>query len=184
MRSSLIETRGEDYLELIEAKGASEARVLFHAARGSLLPVMTWVVHMFGYAMASTVVIEMVFAWPGFGREIITAVGSFDYPMAQAAFFLISLIIITLNLLLDLCLRGARPARGDRVRAQHTERASGAELLYRSARAIRILLVRRLRALWPVRALRVRVQLQPSARGSQRTTRGPTTRFPTGRSRA
>ena len=103
MRSSLLETRGEDYLELIEAKGASEARVLFHAARGSLLPVMTWVVHMFGYAMASTVVIEMVFAWPGLGREIITAVGSFDYPMAQAAFFLISLIIITLNLLLDLC---------------------------------------------------------------------------------
>jgi len=102
MRSSLLETRGEDYLELIEAKGASEARILFHAARGSLLPVMTWVVHMFGYAMASTVVIEMVFAWPGLGREIITAVSSFDYPMAQAAFFLISLIIITLNLLLDL----------------------------------------------------------------------------------
>jgi peptide/nickel transport system permease protein len=102
MRSSLLETRGEDYLELIEAKGVSEWVVLKHAARGSLLPVMTWVFHMFGYAMASTVVIEIVFAWPGLGREIVTAVNSYDYPLAQAAFFLISAIIITLNLFLDL----------------------------------------------------------------------------------
>ena len=77
MRSSLLETKGEDYLELIEAKGVSEGAVLNHAARGSLLPVMTWVVHMFGYAIASTVVIEIVFAWPGLGREIVTAVGSY-----------------------------------------------------------------------------------------------------------
>jgi peptide/nickel transport system permease protein len=102
MRSSVLETLGEDYLELIEAKGVSEWVVIKHAARGSLLPVMTWVFHMFGYAMASTVVIEIVFAWPGLGREIVTAVNGYDYPVAQAAFFLISAIIITLNLFLDL----------------------------------------------------------------------------------
>jgi peptide/nickel transport system permease protein len=102
MRSSLLETKGEDYLELIEAKGVSEWVVLKHAARGSLLPVMTWVFHMFGYAMASTVVIEIVFAWPGLGREIVTAVNAYDYPVIQASFFLISAIIISLNLLMDL----------------------------------------------------------------------------------
>ncbi len=102
MRSSLLETKGEDYLELIEAKGVSEWVVLKHAARGSLLPVMTWVFHMFGYAIASTVVIEIVFAWPGLGREIVTAVNAYDYPLIQAAFFLISAIIITLNLIMDL----------------------------------------------------------------------------------
>jgi peptide/nickel transport system permease protein len=102
MRSSLLETKGEDYLELIEAKGVSEWVVLKHAARGSLLPVMTWVFHMFGYAMASTVVIEIVFAWPGLGREIVNAVNAYDYPVIQAAFFLISAIIISLNLLMDL----------------------------------------------------------------------------------
>jgi peptide/nickel transport system permease protein len=101
MRSSLLETRGEDYLELIEAKGVSEWVVLKHAARGSMLPVMTWVFHMFGYAMASTVVIEIVFAWPGLGREIVTAVNAHDYPVVQAAFFLISAIIISLNLVMD-----------------------------------------------------------------------------------
>jgi peptide/nickel transport system permease protein len=102
MRTSLLETRGEDYLELVEAKGVSEWVVLKHATRGSLLPVMTWVFHMFGYAMASTVVIELVFAWPGLGREIISSVNTYDYPVTQAAFFLISAIIITLNLILDL----------------------------------------------------------------------------------
>ena len=84
------------------AKGVSEWVVLKHAARGSLLPVMTWVFHMFGYAIASTVVIEIVFAWPGLGREIVTAVNAYDYPLIQAAFFLISAIIITLNLIMDL----------------------------------------------------------------------------------
>jgi peptide/nickel transport system permease protein len=102
MRSSLLETMGEDYLELIVAKGVGEWGVLRHAARGSLLPVMTWVFHMFGYAMASTVVIEIVFAWPGLGREIVNAVNAYDYPVIQAAFFLISAIIIFLNLAMDL----------------------------------------------------------------------------------
>lgn len=102
MRSSLLETKGEDYLELVEAKGVSEWVVLKHATRGSLLPVMTWVFHMFGYAIASTVVIEIVFAWPGLGREIVAAVNAYDYPLIQAAFFLISAIIISLNLIMDL----------------------------------------------------------------------------------
>jgi peptide/nickel transport system permease protein len=102
MRTSLLETQGEDYLELVTAKGVSEWVVLKHATRGSLLPVMTWVFHMFGYAIASTVVIEIVFAWPGLGREIVSAVSSYDYPLTQAAFFLISAIVITLNLFLDL----------------------------------------------------------------------------------
>ena len=102
MRASLLETQGEDYLELVTAKGVSEWVVLKHATRGSLLPVMTWVFHMFGYAIASTVVIEIVFAWPGLGREIVSAVSAYDYPLTQAAFFLISAIVITLNLFLDL----------------------------------------------------------------------------------
>lgn len=102
MRTSLLETRGEDFLELVEAKGVSDWVVLKHAARASMLPVMTWVFHMFGYAVASTVVIEMVFAWPGLGRELISAVNTYDYPLVQAAFFIISAIIITLNLVLDL----------------------------------------------------------------------------------
>jgi peptide/nickel transport system permease protein len=102
MRSSLLETRGEDYIELLQAKGMKEHVVLKHAARNSMLPVVTWVFHMFGYAIAGTVLVEVVFAWPGLGRELVTAVNNHDYPVSQAAFFLISVIIIGLNLINDL----------------------------------------------------------------------------------
>ena len=102
MRASLLEAAGEDYIELLRAKGMPERVVLRHAARNSLLPVVTWVFHMFGYAIASTVLVEVVFAWPGLGREIVTAVTTFDYPVSQAAFFLISVIVIGTNFLLDL----------------------------------------------------------------------------------
>jgi peptide/nickel transport system permease protein len=102
MRSSLLEAAGEDYIELVRAKGMPERVVLMHAARNSLLPVATWVFHMFGYAIASTVLVEVVFAWPGLGRAIVSAVTTFDYPVSQAAFFLISVIVIATNFLLDL----------------------------------------------------------------------------------
>jgi peptide/nickel transport system permease protein len=102
MRSSLLETRGEDFLEILQAKGLSEGQVLRHAARNSMLPVVTWSFHMIGYAVAGAVVIEVVFAWPGIGRELVNAVDTHDYPLAQGAFFLISSTIIAVNFLLDL----------------------------------------------------------------------------------
>lgn len=102
MRTSLLDAMGEDYIELVRAKGMPEHVVLRHATRNSLLPVVTWVFHMFGYAIASTVLVEVVFAWPGVGREIVSAVTTFDYPVSQAAFFLISVIVIATNFLLDL----------------------------------------------------------------------------------
>jgi peptide/nickel transport system permease protein len=102
MRSSLLETRGEDFLELVEAKGVSEWAVLRHAARNSMLPVVTWVFHMFGYAISGTVLVEVVFAWPGLGRELVSAVNAYDYPVCQAAFFLISVIVLGLNFINDL----------------------------------------------------------------------------------
>jgi peptide/nickel transport system permease protein len=102
MRTSLLETRGEDFLELVTAKGVKESVVLRHAARNSLLPVVTWVFHMFGYAMSGTVLVEVVFAWPGLGRELVSAVNAYDYPLCQAAFFLISVIVLGLNLVNDL----------------------------------------------------------------------------------
>ena len=102
MRSSILETRGEDYIELLQAKGLKEGVILKHAARNSMLPVVTWVFHMFGFAIAGTVLIEVVFAWPGLGREMVTAVNNHDYPVSQAAFFLISFIIIGLNFINDM----------------------------------------------------------------------------------
>ena len=52
--------------------------------------------------MAGLIVIEIVFAWPGVGRELVLAVTRQDYPLAQAAFILMALLIVVSNLAADL----------------------------------------------------------------------------------
>jgi peptide/nickel transport system permease protein len=102
MRSGVVENRGEDYIELVRAKGVSEARVAWHAARNSLLPVVTWLFPALAETVAGIIVVEVVFSWPGVGRELVLAVNRQDYPIAQAAFLLLALMIVLANLLADL----------------------------------------------------------------------------------
>jgi peptide/nickel transport system permease protein len=102
MRTAMLETRGEDYLELVRAKGVPEPRVLLHAARNSLLPVVTYILNTIGFSIAGVVVVETVFNWPGIGRELALSVTRLDFPVAQAAFFVISVVVVVLNLIADL----------------------------------------------------------------------------------
>lgn len=95
MRSSMLGTIGEDFVELARAKGLSERRILFHhAARNSLLPVATTIPMILGWAIAGSVVIETVFSWPGLGLLMVEAVQRSDYPVVQASFFLIAVLTV------------------------------------------------------------------------------------------
>jgi len=103
MRSSMLEVIKEDYIELAYAKGLSEKRVRNkHAIRTALLPVVTILAIQAGFAIGGSVLVETVFRWPGMGREIVLAVGSRDYPMAQGVFLLIGIMISVFNLLADI----------------------------------------------------------------------------------
>jgi peptide/nickel transport system permease protein len=102
MRTSTLETRGEEFLELLRAKGHSELGVLRRAARNSLLPVVSWTSLMVSFAFGGQILIETVFAWPGLGREMVLAVTRLDYPVAQAAFFVMATVVIVMNFLIDL----------------------------------------------------------------------------------
>ncbi len=102
MRSGVVENRTEDYIELVRAKGVSDTRVAWHAARNSLLPLITWLFPALAETIAGIVVIEIVFSWPGVGRELVLAVTRQDYPLAQAAFFLLAVMIVLANLAADL----------------------------------------------------------------------------------
>ncbi|MPZ59899.1 MAG: ABC transporter permease subunit [Propionibacteriales bacterium] len=102
MRTGVVENRGEDYLELVRAKGVKESRVAWHAARNSLLPVITWLFPALAETVAGIVIIEVVFSWPGIGRELVLAVNRQDYPIAQTAFFLLAVMIVLANLAADL----------------------------------------------------------------------------------
>jgi peptide/nickel transport system permease protein len=95
VRSTMLATIGEDYIELARMKGLSERRVLFgHAMRNSLLPLATTLPMILGWAVAGSVVIETVFSWPGLGSLMVEAVASADYPVAQAAFLLIAVLTV------------------------------------------------------------------------------------------
>jgi len=102
MRSGVVENRTEDYIELVRAKGVSDARVAWHAGRNSLLPLITWLFPALAETIAGIVVIEIVFSWPGIGRELVLAVTRQDFPLAQAAFFLMAVMIVLANLAADL----------------------------------------------------------------------------------
>lgn len=103
MRDSMLEVLGSDFVEYARAKGLSPARVLFrHAARNSLLAVVTVSSLILGFAIGGQVVIETVFSWPGMGKAMVDAALQHDYPVAQGAFFLLAAIVIGLNLLTDL----------------------------------------------------------------------------------
>ena len=103
MRSTMIETMHEEFITMARMKGLSEWRiVIHHAARNSLLPVLTAFALAIGPNISANVVVETVFSWPGLGRLLVQAVSTSDYPLAQGAFFLIALVVIVMNLVADL----------------------------------------------------------------------------------
>ncbi len=103
MRNTMMEVYGEDFIEMARAKGLPERRILYHhAARNALLPVVTQLAVTIGLAAGGQVVVEVVFSWPGLGREILNAVRTSDFPLAQASFLIMAAFVITLNLLVDI----------------------------------------------------------------------------------
>lgn len=102
MRGNIIGERQKDYVKLLELKGLSDRQVREHAARNSLLPLLTWLTPMVGIAFGGQILIEIVFSWPGIGRELVLATNRQDFPVAQAAFFIIAVAVLSTNLLVDL----------------------------------------------------------------------------------
>lgn len=102
MRNTMLEVHGEDFIEMARAKGLPERDILYkHAARNALLPVVTQLAVTIGLAAGGQVVVEVVFSWPGLGREILNAVRTSDFPLAQASFLIMAAFVISLNLLVD-----------------------------------------------------------------------------------
>lgn len=103
MRSTMLSTIGEDFVELARMKGLTERRVLYgHAMRNSMLPLATTLPMILGWAVAGSVVIETVFTWPGLGLLMVEGVTQSDYPLVQAAFLLIAALTVLGTFVADL----------------------------------------------------------------------------------
>jgi len=103
MRNTMLEVMGEDFIEFCKARGLSMRRIMYrHAARNALLPIVTQAAITVGLAVGGQVVVEVVFSWPGLGLEMLQAVRTSDYPLAQASFMLMAVMILILNFATDL----------------------------------------------------------------------------------
>lgn len=102
VRNTVISSLGEDYLLLARAKGLPERLLKYrHAGRNSLLPFLTVVALQTGFATGGALFVEAVFAYPGMGTLIMKAVEARDYPVLEASFLVLALIVIAANLLVD-----------------------------------------------------------------------------------
>lgn len=103
MRSSMLGTLKEDYILTARAKGLTEKVIRNrHAAPNAALPVITGVGLSLAFSINGGALTETVFTWPGIGRELVSAVSTSDYPLAQACFLLIALVVLCSNLIVDI----------------------------------------------------------------------------------
>jgi peptide/nickel transport system permease protein len=103
MRSTMLEVMNEDFIIMARMKGFSTWHIVIrHAARNALLPVVTAFALGVGATVGGNVVIEIVFSWPGLGRLLVNAVANSDYPLAQGAFLIITIVLVAMNLVADL----------------------------------------------------------------------------------
>jgi peptide/nickel transport system permease protein len=103
VRSSMVETLGADFVRTARAKGLADRRVVIrHAFRNSLIPVVTMLGLQIGALLGGAVVVEVVFARPGIGQMIVTAITKRDLPVVQGGVLTIAVIFVMVNLVIDI----------------------------------------------------------------------------------
>jgi peptide/nickel transport system permease protein len=102
-RSAMLEVISQDYIRTARAKGQGERAVIYkHAFRNMMLPLLTIIGLFVAIALTGTVLTETVFTRPGLGKMLVDAIGARDYPLAQGAITVFTMIIIVVNLVVDM----------------------------------------------------------------------------------
>lgn len=103
IRASMLDVLRQDYVRTARAKGLSQNVVIMkHALRNALIPFITIVVFTIPGLFGGAIITESIFAWPGMGRLYILALGDYDYPVAMALFFILSVLTVIATLLRDI----------------------------------------------------------------------------------
>ena len=110
MRSSVLETLGQDYIRTARAKGLSQRQtVMRHAFRNALIPVMTILGLQFSFLLAGAIIIENVFFLPGLGRLIFQAITQRDMIVVESVVMLLVFSVILVTFLVDLAYAAVDP---------------------------------------------------------------------------
>ena len=102
-KSSVLEVLNEEYIKTARSKGLRNVVIVIkHAFRNSLIPIVTTLSLSVPFLIGGAVVTEQIFAWPGIGSLMITAITSRDYPVIMGVAVLICVVVLVVNLILDL----------------------------------------------------------------------------------
>ena len=102
-RAGMREVLTEEYIKTAWSKGLPPRKVIFkHALRNVLIPVVTMTGLQFGELIAFSIVTETIFQWPGMGNLLLTSIYEGDQPVIVTYIMLASLIILSLNIIVDI----------------------------------------------------------------------------------
>jgi len=102
MRNMMLTVLDEDYVTVAQAKGLSPRRVLVtYAARNAVLPQLSSFALSLGFIVGGTLVMELVFSYPGVGKLLLDATTAKDYPLMQGLFLIITMTVLVANILAD-----------------------------------------------------------------------------------
>ena len=117
MRSNMLEVIRQDYIRTARSKGVSERTVIFkHALKNATLPVVTMIGMQIGMVIGGSVITESIFAIPGLGMLMVTAINNRNYPVILGSVFFLCIVIGVMNLVVDLLYAFLDP----RIKAQYT----------------------------------------------------------------
>ncbi len=103
VRSSMLDVLGSEYVKLARIKGLPERTVIWkHALRNALIAPLTAAGTIFAGLITGAVILETVFAWPGVGRLMVTAVSGRDFPVVQGVTVMVAGLVLIVNLLVDI----------------------------------------------------------------------------------
>jgi peptide/nickel transport system permease protein len=103
MRSSLLDTLGEDFIRTARAKGLNKGQAMWqHALRNALIPVLTIMGLQFSFLLAGAIIIENVFYLPGLGRLVFQAISARDLIVVESVVMLLVFAVIMVNFAVDL----------------------------------------------------------------------------------
>lgn len=103
VRSGMIEVMQQDFIRTARAKGLPERDIVrVHALRTMLIPIITVIGLDLATLLGGAVITETIFSWPGIGRLVVDSIRSRDYPVVQAAVFVVATTYVVINLLVDI----------------------------------------------------------------------------------
>ena len=102
-RSAMIEVMNAEYIVQARIKGVPNLKiVLVHALKNGCIPVVTFLGLTFPNLIVGNVVVETIFAWPGVGNLVLTSIFARDYPVVQVVVLILSFMVVTMNLIVDI----------------------------------------------------------------------------------